>query len=303
MIQHIALTTLLGFELVYYLLIIQTGLAESYHSDLLALAPVFIGGVAGSVVSGYRWGRLADPVQKLIAVLALQSLLTYWYPDYNALTLFLLGISVGAAAPLAIYLFTPSNRSLLLMALGTAYAIGTYNFTVNPLHREIYGMTFSLIALGSSLFLVGYKAQKEHYLDRAPYGVYLLLMVWVMLDSYLFETLSRHSGLMIWRGEFTYVIITGHLFGLVAAYVIPFGRRFQHLLIGVLFALSYIASYMEWTLMMAIVYPVVISYYNVTVFLHLSRVETMARLGYLMVFIGWFASGAGLGLALTGWLH
>jgi hypothetical protein len=299
----VALVLLLGFELAFYLLIVQTGLTESYHSDMIALSPVFVGGILGSAVSGYRWWKIEDPVHKILLLLILQSLLSYEYPDYSPVELFLLGISVGGLAPLAIYLYTPANRFQLLLALAIAYVIGTYNFTVNPLDREVYGLIFSLTGLGAALLLIGYKPLKHHYLASPPYRLYLLLMLWIMLDTYLFETISRHAGLMIWRGEYTFVIIGGHLVGLLLAMAFRLEKVHQHRIIAALFILSYAASYLEQPLLLAIVYPVVISYYNVTVFMHLTRVDTAIRLGHLMVFIGWMASGAGLGLALTRWLH
>ena len=49
MINSIALSLLLGFELSYYLLILQTGIVAHYDSDLITLFPMFAGGIIGTI--------------------------------------------------------------------------------------------------------------------------------------------------------------------------------------------------------------------------------------------------------------
>jgi len=60
---------------------------------------------------------------------------------------------------------------------------------------------------------------------------------------------------------------------------------------------------MNTPLLLAIVYPVTISYYNVIVFTALSKEMNLSKLAFMMVFIGWIASGLGLALALSKVLH
>jgi hypothetical protein len=127
-------------------------------------------------------------------------------------------------------------------------------------------------------------------------------MLWILLDSNLFETLSRHEGLRIW-GNMTYTIITFHLLGLAAGYYVKLKEYMHHMVIAVLFVGSYTLSYMEASVLLAVVYPFTISYYNVIVFTSLTKVASLKELSYIMVFVGWFASGAGLGLALSKVLH
>ena len=55
MIYSVALSLLLGSELTYYLLIVQTGVVSHFHSDLITLFPMFVGGVMGTWLSGFSW--------------------------------------------------------------------------------------------------------------------------------------------------------------------------------------------------------------------------------------------------------
>ncbi|MFC2073738.1 hypothetical protein ACFLR3_00660 [Campylobacterota bacterium] len=302
MIHSFALVLLLGFELSFYLLIVQTGIAEHYHSDLIKLSPLFIGGVLGTIASGYRWGKITNPIHKIIIALSLQLTFSFLYPDYNTLTLGLLGISVGMMAPLSIYLFKEHQRYELLLALSIAYTIGTYAFTSLADHREWMALVFSLISLISAILLRDYEVdQTEHKASRSI-TAYLPLMLWILLDSNLFETLSRHEGINIWS-EQTYIIISFHLLGLVTASFIKLSEVRQHLIIALLFIGSYTLSYLGWKLSLAVLYPFTISYYNVIVFTTLSKEINLLKLSYLMVLIAWIASGLGLALALSKILH
>ncbi len=302
MIHSFALVILLGFELSFYLLIIQTGIAEHYHSDIVTLFPLFAGGVTGTFLSGFPWGKVTNPVHKIIISLSLQLALSFLYPEYNAFTLLLFGISVGLMAPLSIYLFKEHQRYELLFALAIAYTIGTYAFTSLADHREWMAVLFSMLALVSALLLHDYTVEQGDPQKASPLIGYVPLMLWILLDSNLFETLSRHKDLDIWS-EKTYTIIIFHLLGLLGASFIRLNEKKQHLLIAALFTISYTLSYLEWTLALAIFYPFTISYYNVIVFMTLSRETSLLKLSRLMVFIAWIASGLGLALALSKTLH
>jgi len=302
MMQSLALALLLGFELSYYLLIIQTGIAQHYHSDLIKLFPLFIGGIAGTVFSGQAWGSITNPVHKIIIALSLQLILSFLYPDYNVVTLGLLGVSVGLMAPLGIYLFKEKQQKELLFALAIAYTVGTYCFTTFADGREWMALAFTFIALSSALILKDYKVEEDAKVISHTFVAYLPLMLWILLDSNLFETLARHETINIWSHQ-TFLIMTFHLLGLIAAYFIHMPTLKKHLFIALLFSGSYGLSYLEEPLALAMLYPFTISYYNVIVFTALSKEMSLAKLSSMMVFIGWIASGMGLALALSKILH
>lgn len=302
MINSIALSLLLGFELSYYLLIVQTGIVAHYHSDLITLFPMFAGGVIGTILGGKSWGRIDNPVHKIIITLSLQLLLSFVYPNYNIFTLALLGLAVGVMAPLGIYLFKAKQQKELLFALAIAYTIGTYSFTYEIDSRVWMAVIFSLIAIVSAILLRNYRVETDSKVLSHSFVSYFPLMLWILLDSNLFETLSRHNVLDIWSHQ-TYVIICFHLLGLIAAYFIAISERKKHLFILLLFMLSYLMSYFELTLVLAIIYPFTISYYNVVVFTALSQEMSVSKLAFMMIFVGWIASGLGLAIALSKVLH
>lgn len=302
MIHSLALVLLLGFELCFYLLIVQTGVAEHYNSDMTTLFPMFAGGVAGTVLGGFSWGRISNPIHKIMIALFLQLLLSFVYPNYNTFTLILLGLSVGVMAPLGIYLFKAKQLRELLLALAIAYTIGTYFFTYNADSRVYMAVVFTSIALFSAFVLRDYIVETEAKEVSHPYLQYLPLMLWIFLDSNLFETLSRHAHMDIWS-HYTFTIIVFHLLGLVGAYFIKISITQKHIFIASVFVLSYALSYLEEPLLLAMFYPFVISYYNVVVFTTLSKEASITKLAFMMVFVGWMASGLGLAVALSGILH
>jgi len=299
LVQSIALVSLLGFELSYYLLIVQTGLAQHYHSDLVSLFPLFMGGVAGTILSGQVWAKITNPMHKIMMALSLQLLLSFMYPDFNPFTLGLLGLSVGMMAPLSIYIFKAKQRIELFFALAIAYSVGTYSFTSFAEGRGTMAVGFTLIALVSSLVLRDYVVKQESSESSRSFLMYLPLMLWILLDSNLFETLSRNEGLDIWSHQ-TYTIIVFHLLGLVAAYFFRVNEKTQHFIIAGLLGGSYLLAYLNMPISLAIVYPFAISYYNVIVFSALSKEVSLTKLSCMMVFIGWIASGIGLAIALSG---
>jgi len=302
MIHSLALVLLLGFELCFYLLIVQTGVAQHYNSDMIALFPMFAGGVLGTFLGGFSWGGVSNPVHKIMIALSLQLLISFIYPDYNVFTLVLLGLSVGVMAPLGIYLFKAKQQKELLLALAIAYSIGTYFFTYDAESRVYMAVVFTLAALISAFVLKDYIVETEEKEVSHPYLQYLPLMLWIFMDSNLFETLSRHAQIDIWS-HYTFTIITFHLLGLVGAYFINISITKKHIFIAVLFMFSFALSYFEQPLLLAMFYPFVISYYNVVVFTTLSKESSVSKLAFMMIFVGWIASGLGLALALSGLLH
>lgn len=300
--MNIALSLLLGFELAYYLLIVQTGIVAHYHSDLTTLFPMFLGGVMGTRLSGVAWFGIYNPVHKAIIALSTQLALSFLYPDFSAFTLFLLGLCVGAMAPLGIYLFKKKQQKELFVALAFAYVIGTTLFNVSADSRIYLALIFSAMALLMAWFLRNYQVAQNAKTLSLPWVAYLPLMLWILLDSNLFETLSRHEIINIWT-SYTLIIALSHISGLVVAYFVDISKKMQHALIAILFALSYAFSYMEEPFLLALVYPFVISYYNVVIFRILSKESSLAKLSVMMIFVGWLASGAGLAIALSRVLH
>jgi len=253
-------------------------------------------------LGGFSWGRVSNPVHKIMIALLLQLLLSFIYPNYNTFTLLLLGLSVGVMAPLGIYLFKAKQQKELLLALAIAYTIGTYLFTYDADNRVYMAVVFTSIALLSAFALRDYIVETEAKEVSHPYLQYLPLMLWIFLDSNLFETLSRHPDIDIWS-EYTFTIIAFHLLGLVGAYCINISKTKKHILIALIFIISYALSYLEEPLVLAMIYPFVISYYNVVVFTTLSKESNISKLAFMMVFVGWMASGLGLAVALSGSLH
>lgn len=302
MITSFALVLLLGFELCYYLLIVQTGIVSHYNSDLITLFPMFIGGVLGTFTAGRVWWKIKNPIHKIMLALFLQLILSFLYPNYNFFTLALLGLSVGIMAPLGIYLFKSKQKKELMLALGIAYTLGTYFFYYNADNRVEMALFFTTIALISAFILRNYKVEIDTKELSLSFSNYLPLMFWIFLDSNLFETLSRHENINIWT-NFTFTIIASHILGLMAACFVNISKFKKYLLINILFMGSYLLSYFELPIALAIVYPFVISYYNVVIFSILSKEMSLAKLSFIMIFVGWLASGFGLALALSKLLH
>jgi len=302
MINSIALSLLLGFELSYYLLIVQTGIVTHYDSDLIILFPMFAGGVLGTVLGGRSWGNIENPVDKIIIALTLQLLLSFNYPHYNVSTLFLLGIAVGLMAPLGIYLFKAHQQKELFFALEIAYTIGTYLFTSDVEIRMWMAVAFSAIALLSAVILKNYKVERDAKVVSHSFISYFPLMLWILLDSNLFESLSRNAGMNIWS-HYTFMIIIFHVIGLLSAYFINMTKSREYIYISVAFLGSYIFYFLEWPFLLAILYPFTNSYYKVVVFTTLSQEVSLSKLAYMMILVGWIASGLGLAIALSKILH
>jgi hypothetical protein len=65
----------------------------------------------------------------------------------------------------------------------------------------------------------------------------------------------------------------------------------------ILFALSYLFYFVHEALILSIIYPFVISFYNVVILQTLLK-KDLKTLSVYMIFIGWIASGTGLFVAL-----
>jgi hypothetical protein len=124
------------------------------------------------------------------------------------------------------------------------------------------------------------------------------MMLWIFADSALFETLSRSNHLDVWR-HYTLLIITSHLFGIYLAY--RYGKTLQESrwIIWGLFIASYGMYYAQQGIILAVVYPVAISYYNVLLFSKLIEMHDIRFIAMAMVGVGWMATSFANLLALN----
>lgn len=97
--QRLILIFFIACELCFYLLIAQTGVVEYFSSNLFLIAPLPIGGIIGSLLVSYI---KIENKNKISIFLSIQLLMSFIYPNYNFLTLFILGFAVGSLAPLII---------------------------------------------------------------------------------------------------------------------------------------------------------------------------------------------------------
>jgi len=295
---NIAISFFVGFELCYYLLIAQTGIVEVFNSNLLYIGLLPIGGMLGSYGSASL--HLQENI-KVYFLLLLQTVMTLFYPNLNIFMLFILGIAVGGMAPLIVNSLKRANKIELIIALSLAYTIGTLLFNYNPYNRKFLGVVFSLIVLFSYIIIdkkILFKQKRfSNIYDTHPIA---LMTLWAFLDSALFETLSRDtSSISIWREDYTTLIILFHIIGVLAGAFIKFSKLQKQILIMVLFALSYLFYIIKEPYLLSVVYPFVISFYNVAILESLIMQKELRKIGIFMIFIGWIASGVGLFIALT----
>ena len=288
--QRLILIFFIASELCYYLLIAQTGIVEYFSSNLFLIAPLPIGGVIGSLLVSYIKIK-----NKVSLFLVAQLILSFMYPHYNLLTLFILGFVVGSMAPLIINEVKKTTFLELGLALSLSYVTGTMLFNYEVSQREIIAVTLTMITLFCSLFL-NYMKEGEK-LNTTSHSL-LMMILWVFLDSSLFESLSRDLAVSIWRGGFTFEIALFHVIGLVCALYFKIDKNQNELFILILFALSYLLYFLREGFILSMIYPFVISYYNVVI-LQSIRNKDFRTISFFMIFIGWMASGSGLFVALT----
>ncbi|RXJ84595.1 hypothetical protein [Arcobacter sp. CECT 8985] len=290
--QKLALVFFIAFELCYYLLIAQTGIVEHFSSNIFAMAPLPIGGVIGSILS---FAIKISQKNKIFIFLTVQLIVSMFYPNLNAFLLLILGISVGALAPLLINELKKASNIQLGFALAISYALGTFLFTYDASKRTGIAILFTILTLISSFFL-DMKKHKDLTKNSSNYSLFIMVL-WIFLDSSLFETLSRDIDISIWRDGFSLEIATFHIIGVVCAFYFKMEKVQKELLIITLFALSYLFYFLQEPLILSIIYPFVISFYNVVILQTIVK-KDLKTLGIYMVFIGWVASGAGLFVAL-----
>ncbi len=290
-IPTIAFFFLFASEFTYYLLILQTGIVEYHHSLMSEIWMVPVGGILGIITSIF----LFKERQWLIPfLLMLQLLLSVNYASANGIELFLLGLISGLTAPM---LIAGIKRFwVVVFALALSYTYGTYYFHVHALDRTDIALFLSLVALIASFF-AEMQERKKHTGTLTLYSVGSIFL-WLLLDASLFETLSRDSAMYLWGDDgFTWNIILFHVIGLITAYKARDWRHNNQVLIA-LFILTFTLYSLGWQIALSIVYPFVISYYNVIILRALMRLPYV--LLAMMALSLWMASGLGLLVGLSG---
>lgn len=289
--QRLILIFFIASELCYYLLIAQTGVVEYFSSNLFLIAPLPIGGVIGSLLVSYI---KIDMKNKISLFLLMQLFMSFLYPNFNMLTLFILGFTVGSMAPLIINEVKKASFLELGFALSLSYVTGTLLFNYEVESRGIIAIILTTITLVSSRFLPVNKTKEKSTQEFAL----LMMVLWVFLDSALFESLSRDITISIWRGGFTFEIALFHIIGVFCALFLRIEKNQKELFILTLFALSYLFYFLREGFILSIIYPFVISYYNVVILQTISK-KDFKTITFYMIFIGWMASGAGLFVAIA----
>ncbi len=288
--RRLMLITFVALELSYYLLIVQTGIVEHFSSDFMVITPLPIGGVIGSLLSFY----IKTTNQNKISIfLSLQLLVSFFYPDLTQIMLFVLGLSAGALAPLMINELKKAKLFDLGLALSISYTIGTLLFNYEVSQRGILAIVFTIIVLISSRFLPKERQDESNYEDHSL----RVMLLWIFLDSALFESLSRDLVIPIWRSGFSYEIVFFHIVGIILALTVKMQKNQQELFIALLFGLSYLLYFFKEAYILSAIYPIVISYYNMTILQTILK-KDLKTIGIYMLFIGWLASGAGLFVAV-----
>jgi len=288
--QKLALVIFISFELCYYLLIAQTGIVEYFSSDIFAIAPLPIGGVIGSLLTYFL---NYSNNKKISFFLTIQVITSFFYPEFSSLILFILGLTVGALAPLLINELKKASMIEMGIALSISYVLGTSLFNYDVALRGNLAIALSIIILFCSFFLPKKQLKTTHYKE---YSLFVMVL-WIFLDSSLFETLSRDVSISIWRGGYSLEIVLFHIIGIYAALKYKIQKEQKELFIIILFSLSYLFYFLQEAFILSLIYPFVISYYNVVILQTLIK-KDLKTISIYMIFIGWMASGAGLFVAL-----
>lgn len=282
---------LFASEFTYYLLILQTGIVEYHHSLMEEIWIIPVGGILGIILSiaAHKERQWLIP-----SLLLIQLILSFDYAHAGVLELFVLGLISGLTAPMLIARI--DHFWMVIAALALSYSYGTYYFDVPAQDRTGIAVFLSLVAFTTSLFSQ-MKQTKSQTTQMTLFGAGTIFL-WLLLDASLFETLSRNDMMKIWgEGSFTYSIIASHILGLVAAYKARDWKHTEVFLLG-LFTVTYLVYSIDWQWGLGVVYPFVISYYNVIILKELMRLSYV--LLAVMALSLWMASGSGLMIALSG---
>lgn len=288
------LVIVLSSQLLYYLLIAQTGVVGAFDSHIHDLYTLPIGGVIGSLLSAL--GRHHGLKLELYFLFGIQILISWFYPNYSLGMLLLLGFVVGYTTPLLLYLFRSQEKLQLALGLAISYAVGTALYTYPFDARGDIAIVLPLISI---IALHYTSVQSELKDEKKPFhwATLSVMMLWIFADSALFETLSRSGGMDIWS-RYPLLIIASHLTGVFLAYRYGGELMRQTRVIWILFLLSYTFYWVKEPIALAVIYPIVISYYNVLLFQVLIRLADIRLIGLSMVGVGWIATSAANAVAL-----
>jgi hypothetical protein len=278
-------------EFTYYLLILQTGIVEYHHSNMAELWMVPAGGIIGIISSIwiYKQSTWVMPL-----ALFIQLIISFHYAYATSIELFILGYISGLTAPILIYNIT--RLWLAVVGLAFSYTLGTLLFPIHASMRTDVALSLSILALISSLFINFKKSKntKNNHLTLYSMGSVFL---WLLLDASLFETLSRNSYMHLWGdSHYTLGIIIFHIIGLIIAYRLR-EWKYTDITLLILFALSYFFYSIEEKVVLSVLYPIVISYYNVIILYKLMKLHYFVLA--IMSLSLWGASGLGLFIALS----
>ena len=274
-------------ETSYYLLILQTGIVEYYHTDISQLWMIPVGGVLGILTIV----KLKHRFLVVMVALLLQTLFMFFYPIFTPLMLFILGFLSGLVAPYLIYQLKSVEQIVII--LGLSYLLGTVAIAISPVDRGTLSVVLSFLATISAYFV------KENVSVKIPHSLtlktYSEIFIWLALDASLFGILAS-SDISIW-GDTHYMlfIIFFHCFGLYIGYKLYHYQNNSKIILG-LFVLSYLFFWLDKPYLIAMVYPVVISYYNVIILRHFMRLS-FGQLALASVSL-WISAGAGSAVTL-----
>ncbi len=288
------LVIVLSSQMLYYLLIAQTGVVGAFDSHIHDLYTLPLGGIIGSLLSAFL--RHNSLKLELSALFGIQMIISWVYPNYSLEMLFALGFVVGYTTPLLLYLFRTQSKLCLALGLAISYAVGTALYTYPFDARGNIAIILPLISL-IALNLAQLKSTLCEVKKPFHWPTLAFMMLWIFADSALFETLSRSGDMDIWA-RFTLLIIASHLFGVFLAYRYGSGLLRQTRVILILFLLSYMFYWLKVPIALAVIYPIIISYYNVLLFQALIRLADIRLIGLSMVGVGWVATSAANGIAL-----
>ncbi len=288
------LVIVLASQLLYYLLIAQTGVVGVFNSDIYDLYTLPIGGIIGSVLSAY-W-RHFDIRIELFFMFGVQMIISWFYPDYSLSMLLVLGFVIGFTTPLLLYIFRSQNTLQLALGLAISYTVGTALYTYPFFERGNIAIILPFISIVALIF-----SRASHMFDKEKgsfqWEMLLVMMLWIFADSALFETLSRSATMDIWQ-IYPWIIIPAHLIGVVLAYRYSGEFMKQTRIILSLLILSYALYWLKEPILLSVIYPVVISYYNVFLFQALIRLANIRLIALSMIGVGWIASSIANGLAI-----
>ena len=281
----------MAFELSYYLLIVQTGIVEYYSSNIYLLATLPLGGIIGSISSSFIKKKKRNILSFFIFI---QLFISLFYPNISQSLLFVLGLSAGVISVLMIDLLKKLKAMEIGIALSISYIIGTLLFNDDVALRGELAIFLSTVVFIASRFFPRENMPRE---DNSTHSIFVML-IWVLLDATLFETLSRDTVVSIWRDGFSLEIAFFHIVGVVLALSLKFSNRVNEIVIVILFMMSYLLYYLKLPYLLSAIYPIAISYYNIVILLTILK-KDLKHIAVYMLFIAWISSGVGLIMALN----